>query len=149
MSTFYYDLELSQAKETAFAQKLQNQGFTVSTTQDMGRFNGYDVKAIHSTGTTTYEVKYDEMSSVTGNVAVEVCKMVNGEKVESGITASVANDYVYCFPGDNNFYNIPRFQLWKMIITQQYTKVVNSGDGGKYKLALFDKEYFVSRCTRI
>lgn len=151
--TFNYQLKQSQAKEQQLVSTLSWMGYHTSTTQKEGEFSSYDVAAWvpgkESTTTATYEVKLDHLSITTGNVAVEVCKVIDGERKPSGLTASRATYQAYYFPGDETCYVINTSILALMVKNKEYTRVVHGGDGGHSVLCLFPKDYFISKCSRL
>ena len=147
---FKSDLVAGQKKEDELKQLLENNGYTVSSTQEKGKFSSYDLKVVTPSGKEkTIEVKYDIMSSRTGNVAVEMWKEPNGKKVKAGLLASKSTFYAYSFPSDDSFYFIKTSHLKQIINLQEYDRLVMGGDGGVYKIALFDKDKFISNCTPI
>lgn len=146
-ATFEYDLSKSQEKEKQFELKLSQQGWTTTSTSDKGCFSGYDIQATKNTTTSTYEVKFDQMESLTGNVAVEVCKEINGKRMPSGMTSTTATHQVYCFEGDNNFYIIESVTLADLIKGKKYKRVVKGGDNYSSLLCLFDSAEFKQMCS--
>ncbi len=150
-SNFREDLKEAQVKENEFIASLERQGMIVTSTQDLGKFSGYDltVKACEACRLNTVEVKYDKMSNSTGNVAVELYKTVSGAIQPSGLSATQANRIVYIFPDDPTYYIIDTHILKSFVDNKLYKRTVNGGDGNRVTLALFDKEWFKSKCWQL
>lgn len=146
--TFNYRLKQSQSRETEFATRLEQIGYTCTTTQDQHEFASYDVSAYNPVKhiTTTFEVKQDNRAATTNRVAVEVYKYTKeGKRTPSGITATQSQYMVYCF-NDSTFYVIQTLVLWEMILNREYIRIVSGGDESRTVMTLFDIGYFKSRC---
>lgn len=88
----------------------------------------------------TFEVKYDRMSDMTGNVAVEVsCNWR-----PSGCNISNA-DY-FCFYLGDSYWLTPRDRLIENI---KGMKTIMWWDWYRAELVLIPKETFISRCTKV
>lgn len=149
MSTFNNDLENGQQEENRFKEFLIKEGCTVTSTQTLGKFSGYDLQAYYPPRNLifTVEVKKDFKSTTTGRVAVEVAKKnLDNNEENSGLTATRANFYVYTFPNDENFYMIETKQLVNMYQTCQYQSLRWVGDGDRYKNMLIEKDEFIKQC---
>lgn len=146
MSTFQKDLHESQALENKFKELLESQDIVVTTTQDKGKFDAFDIMAVRGNVVVTFEIKYDRMVKRTGNVAVEMHKVVKGVKQNSGLSATKADFYAYYFDGDNDFYVIHPPRLEKLIADEKHKKIVHGGDGYRSVLALFDRNVFKEEC---
>lgn len=153
MSSFDADLLKSQAKETELRTYFLNNGFCeVTTTQDKGLFPDYDLKIqkCDTCPSYTLELKYDRMAPDTGNVAIEIGKVVDGKRKPSGLTATKADIYVYCFPGDSNYYTIMTSTLkYEIFGKKNYHRETQGGDGNRSILVLMKVEKFKSLCSPI
>jgi hypothetical protein len=148
--TFKKNLHTSQQIETNFSHTLQQLGYNTTTTQDKGSFKGYDVTASipNCSGCTLqYDIKHDQLAHTTGRIAVELWKELNGKRYPSGLTATQADFFVYSFPEDDaHFYLIHTRILKNLIKAKQHIRTVMGGNGGWFKIALFEKDWFLSRC---
>lgn len=149
MNQFNNDLQVGQESENTFINFLKKQGLAVTSTQDQGRFSGYDVKAVNTSTnqTFTFEVKKDVKSAKTGRVAVELYGYdSNGNKKPSGLEATTADFYVYTFPDDNNFYITETSTLKKRWHTCGWYSKLRIGDGYGAENMLINKDDFISDC---
>lgn len=88
----------------------------------------------------SFEVKFDRMSSVTGNIAIEIS--CNGHP--SWIMNSSADYFIYYF--DSTFYSIARDDLIYAIRDRQ---TIFWWDWYRAELVLVPKETFISRCAKV
>jgi hypothetical protein len=146
---FALNLSLSQQKENEFAQALNRMGFATSTSQNMGSFKEYDITATRSGSTVSFDVKFDMVAPRTGNVAVEVWKDDNGKLSRSGLSATRAHYYTYCFPTDPNFYVIRTKTLREMVNNKEFDNKVIGGNGKYFQIVLFSQAAFIKKCTVI
>lgn len=149
MSTYQIDVTQSRNKENEFANILTSKGWVTTTTQASEYFPAYDLAASSGTTTNYYEVKYDRKSTTTGNVAVELYKVINDVKMCSGLTATKSTYYIFCFTDDSNFYQIKTHELFQLIKMMKYKFNCSGGDNNSSQLAIFDKEFLLSHCEII
>ena len=149
-SSFDSDLVESQGKENELADLLRSWGCIVSTSQNRGKFIEFDLLVYDAPDSSPIkiELKFDRLSEKTGNVAVELYTMLNGQKKFSGITATKSDLLSYCFPGDRSFYFISPAELLELA-RRKSENVVFGGDGGRACIALIRKEIFIENCLRL
>jgi hypothetical protein len=144
-STFKSDLKRSQAIEDKLCDIIIKAGFKASTTQDKGHYSGYDLIINDKT---TIELKVDYESELTGNIAVEVSKVINGKEQKSGLSITSADYYVYHLPNEPNiFYFIQTNKL--KVIKDKAFNMVRGGDNNSVWLRLYRKDVFTSYCCNI
>ncbi|WP_158798106.1 hypothetical protein [Pedobacter sp. L105] len=153
MSTFKTDLQQSQQVENSFADKLKTFGYTVSSTQSLGTFSGYDLIATKADSKpVTFEIKLDNAAQKTGNVAIELYKVINGFKENSGLSATTADYIVYSIPPSNYYYSIKTDKLKEYITERQKVnalRTVFGGDKNSTCCALVGQEVFKNKCKEI
>lgn len=135
-STFATDLKSSQQGETQLANQLQHNGWTVTTTQDKGKFSGYDLEIERNGFELTIEYKQDILCDRTGNVAVELYKTIKNQIEDSGLSATTADVYVYKLGAKEDLHAIKVNALKNYINTNQRLRYVTGGDGGRVQLVL-------------
>jgi hypothetical protein len=151
MSQFKTDLEISQIKELEFEQYIKTK-YQVLTenSQDKGWFPDWDIRITAQTKNnliSTFEVKYNKAYE-QNTIVVEECKIVNEEKIPSGISLSTADYYVFTIENDNNWYIIKKeklFSLIRMKTTKRYIIVDKNG----FMIQVFDKPWFLTQCKTI
>jgi hypothetical protein len=148
-ATFFSDLTRSQQLEKEFESLLQSIGCKTIPTRQFENYPWFDLMVTRpdTKTTTTFECKVDLQTAKTGNIAVELHKEVNGVKLNSGLSATEAEWYCYQLPPDTNYYLIKTIILNEMVSQGKHLRTVNGGDDGRYVLALFDKNVFVSNCS--
>lgn len=107
-----------------------------------GNFKPYDLKVIHKSDTTTYEVKADRMTHRTGNIVIEF----ECSNKPSGITTTEADFWVYFVDGTNTYYIIPTEHIRTLIKEEKYSRKVKGGDGWRANLFLFPTATFSDFC---
>lgn len=135
-STFATDLKSSQQGETHLANKFEMNGWNVSSTQDKGKFSGYDLEIERNGFEFTIEYKQDMMCDATGNVAVELYKTIKNEVRDSGLSATTADVYVYKLGASEALHAIKVNSLRYYINQNRNIRYVTGGDGGRVQLAL-------------
>jgi hypothetical protein len=139
----------SQEGETKLANMFAERGYTVTTTQDKGKFSGYDLAVERDGLSITIEYKHDIKSELTGNWCCELYKDVNGSIMNSGLSATEADLYVQRLGLiDENMYGIKVRDLRAYIdLNQRRLKFVRGGDGYRSQLVLMPVEEFKSIAT--
>jgi len=144
-NTFKTDLERSQTIERRLCDIITQTGYKAETTQDKGNYSGYDIIINNRK---TIELKVDYESKRTGNIAVEVSKVINDEEQKSGLSITTADYYVYHLPDEpNNFYFILTKNL--KAIKDKAFRMVRGGDNNAVWLRLYRKEVFLPYCMKI
>lgn len=144
MNRYNKDYELSRQKEIEFEGVLNYYGLKTENTSALNEFPDYDISATGKTGDiSTYELKYNSAYS-TGNVVIELKKFINEKSVASGLSATKATYYTFCFESDGNFYVMKTDVLRDMVEKKQYINLVNKNN---YLLAIFTKESIISKCS--
>lgn len=151
MKTFDTDLNQGRKIENEFALLFVNKGYNVTTTQDKGLFNDYDVAVENpDNGTTvTFEIKHDRLANIRKNVAVEVSKTIDGKTVPSGLSVSKADLFVYKFGQEKTFYAMDTEKLWEFIQQGKYDWEISAGDGGRSNLKMFSVDFFKKHSAKI
>lgn len=138
--------------ENEFAEELKRIGLQVK--QMEGHHPEYDMEVTNpATGETkTYEVKYDKMRCETGNVPVEVGKIVKGVGLPSGLSITTADYHVYKFQSFPNWYIIETSKLKELVNEKNdSTKSpfqLQTGDGDRTTLDLVCAKKFETYCLQ-
>jgi hypothetical protein len=155
MGAFKSDYEKSLQKEIQFEKYLNNK-YQVLTenSQDKGEFPDWDIKVTALTKNnlvTTFEVKYNEDYNKKGfnTIVIEEYRIVNQMKKPSGITKSKADYYVFAIENDENWYIIKREKLFELINKTTYPNRYFIRDKNDFIIQIFDKPFFLSKCTII
>ena len=136
------DLRQWQEVEDKFLNILLKRNPTSSVERINWYFKDYDLKLIKPNGEVlTFEVKYDRMTDITGNVAVEL----SYDWKTSWVMSSTADYFVYYF--SNTFRGIQTESLrW---LVRWEPKTIFWGDELKSELVLIKKDKFILACKRI
>lgn len=146
----YKDLEEGNNVENELVKILENSGLKVTTTQVDGLNSKYDLIVNTIKKTYTIEVKFDRMVNETGNVAIELHKILNDEKLPSGLSITEADYYVYKL--SDKFYSIKTKKLKdliKKLIKNDAIKIVMGGDNRSVCIGLISKYIFKKHCKEI
>lgn len=147
---FNENLKDGNSQEERFEVFLQQKGILTENSQGKGSYPDWDVSTTGTTGqVVTYEVKFDRLANQTGNVAVEMDKVVDGHRLPAALSTSKSNWYVYTFTDDPKFYLIPTKKLRRLVDTGQYKFSARGGNGGYFINYLFDKEFFLNNCHTV
>lgn len=148
-TTFKADLKRAYDLENKLKQWfLENYKCTVETFQGIGSFTNYDLKVTFDDGEViTFEVKEDKMVSRTGNVAVEVGRRVQGQMIDTCLSISKADVYVYFF--EDAFHFIPAESLRQFIKDKKFVFATWGGDAKKAVCVLFSKKFFLQHSISI
>jgi hypothetical protein len=153
-STFKEDLKFSQQGENELKEVLESYNYYVTTTQDLGKFSGYDLTAtcMSMYELTKIEFKHDRMCDTTGNVAIELSKIDgNGEIQLSGLYITEADEIFYKLGStDNFFYGVSTTSLkaWVNKNSVKY-KTIYGGDGGRTLMMLVPIHDFKAICEKL
>lgn len=144
---FFDDLNKAQKIEIELEDKIKSSGYTVSNTRTLGLCAAYDLLVTSNKGAQAkIEVKHDEMSSKTGNIAIELFRSIEGIKYNSGLTATKATHYIYKIR--NKFYSISVDALKKLLRQlkdNNKLRITTGGDNGSV-LALISEWSFRQAC---
>lgn len=149
MTPLRFQLDIAHEIETDFKNKIENDfGCVVEHSKDYGSFPDWDLKADYGYGLfVTYEVKADFMCSITGNVAVELSRTVNGVVKPTCLSISKADYYVYYVYGF--FYIIKTEDLRKLVDDKEYFTIRhNMGDGQRASCAMFKAKHLLKHFKR-
>jgi len=141
MCTREEDLAEWEKIEREFGELLLQRNPWTAVEYSTWAFSDYDLILIKQDRTKySFEVKYDRMSDITGNIAVEIS--CNGHP--SGITISKADWFAYYF--GNNYWLIKWEELRAKI---REAKTIMGWDWYRAELVLIPKKTFISRCIKI
>jgi hypothetical protein len=144
LGVYNFNIDLPNAEKITdlFEQLLKESGYTVQRAPNH-YFPDWDVKATHpiSGRIMTFEVKFDEMSSQTGNVAIEYeCR---GKP--SGIKITKAICWVQYF--DDAFHIVMTETLKTRIPIISFRDVTGVDPGSNTKMYLIEKDKFKAICN--
>jgi hypothetical protein len=132
--SFYEDLKTGQEKELKFIEIKGMQNYRRS----VGNVKEYDIICYDvDNHEMKYEVKFDRLTSKTGNICIEFES--RGKK--SGVTTTEANFWVQ-YITDKEIYEIPIEDLHMLILDKKYKRIVKGGDNFTSSCYLFDKNIF-------
>lgn len=93
------DFGLGKQTEDEISLMFLNTGYWIRSTRCLGTFQGYDLVVAGFNGTelleSKIEIKTDNAVHVTGNIAIEYGRKVNGGIVNAGISASTSDYYIW------------------------------------------------------
>ena len=142
---FKQDLVEGQKVEREVAEKLsQRDGFSEVEIME-GNVKEIDIKANYKGRVFTFEVKYDQMASKTGNIAVEY----ETRQCASGLSVTKADYWVYKI---NDSHYVLKTEKLKRKLYQQKRfkrKVIGGDAGSNTKMFLVEMERFISWCTKL
>jgi hypothetical protein len=149
MKTYQQKLVAGQQKEKELALFLQKNGYTTVSTAVKGAFKAYDLEVYNAAGAMRkIEVKDDIKSAQTNNVAIEMYSInKRGRRVSSGLSATRADYYVYCFPGDKRFYLYHTSTLQEIVAQNEHT--VLGGDNNRIRLSLIAKRNLIEVAYKV
>jgi hypothetical protein len=143
MGVYDFKTDLPNAEKVAdvFESLLKKSGYTTVRAPN-GYFPDWDIKAIQTVTdkSVTFEIKFDEMSSDTGNIAIEYES--RGKK--SGISTTKATYWVQFF--DNTFHIVSVEALREKMLLLKHRDVVGGDPGSNTKMYLIKKDKFKSIC---
>jgi hypothetical protein len=114
IGNFHQDLKLGQSIEKIAQQRIIKYFDNDISITDINDDNKYDFKISNNE---RFEVKYDRMSEITGNIFIEYyCR---GKK--SGISITQSDYHIIAFT-DKDMYLIPTERLKEMIINEDYIR---------------------------
>ena len=140
---FKKDLAISDAENPEVIEKIKKLfvGITDILTH---KIKEYDISGTYKNKNSTFEVKNDKMSSITGNVGIEF----HSWGKPSGIATTTAKYWIQKVCGE--YYIIRTEKLRNMIVNREYFRIVTGGDSGSYtQMYLFRKEKFISNCKKM
>ena len=90
--------------------------------------------------TLTAEVKYDEKSLITGNIAIEY--MNSRKNALSGILSSLANFWIYVLPyeGSNTIWCADRLKLLQFVTNTKPFRIFENAGDGNANIFLYKKD---------
>lgn len=109
-----------------------------SVTVAHGNFKPYDIAVMRGTERTLYEIKADRKTVTTGNIVIEFA--CNNKP--SGITSTVADNWIYFAVGMGQFYCIPTEDIKQAIEDTKYTRIIKGGDRLKSQMYVFPATVF-------
>jgi hypothetical protein len=114
IGNFHQDLKLGQEIEKIAQQRIIKYFDNDISITEINDDNKYDFKISNNE---SFEVKYDRMSAITGNIFIEYyCR---GKK--SGISITQSDYHIIAFT-DKDMYLIPTERLKEMIINEDYIR---------------------------
>jgi hypothetical protein len=131
-------LAIGEQSEYEFKEILEDLGFEVEKSNS----SEYDLKA----GGKTFEIKTDLLHTMTGNVAIELDKCINGGN--SGLSITKSDFYVYKLIRDKYFYLIETDELRKFINENDF-RIEFGGDRNDYRVVLIPSALFKQICEKI
>jgi hypothetical protein len=147
---FKKDLEEAQYLENQL--KLILEDFAdciVETSQDQASFSDWDLKVDLKDGTEglKIEVKQDRRVAETGNIAVELGRIVDGKWKDTCLSVTKSDVYAYYFFKQYHF--IKTSTLKQLVDEKKYAKIVAGGDANRARCAIFPKELFLKHVDLI
>lgn len=155
MNTYKSDFELSRTKEIEFGNYLRCEyKALVEVAPDTDVFQDWDVSTTATTKQViTYEVKYSSGKSRKGDdtssrVYVELHHKINGKELPSGLSATKADYYTFCFADNDCWYIIPVLKLKELVSSPEHY-LFQYYDYSNYLLTVFSKQYLLKYCIPI
>jgi hypothetical protein len=150
--SFQTDLEKSIEKEIAFETYMKTKyGVQTENSRDKGNFPDWDLRITATTKNnlvSTYEVKYNK-DYAQNTIVVEECRIINEERIPTGISLSKADYYVFAVENDINWYIIKKEKLFNLIRNTKSPNRYMIRDKGDWIIQVFDKPFFLTQCTII
>jgi hypothetical protein len=150
--SFATDLEISHKKELEFEEYIKTKyGVLTENSQDKGNFPDWDIRITATTKNnkvTTFEVKYNK-DYAQNTIVVEECRIINQERIPTGISLSNADYYVFSIENNPNWYIITKEKLFKLIKETKFPNRYMIRDKNDWIIQIFDKPYFLTQCTKI
>jgi hypothetical protein len=139
--------ELRQGEEgqNLLIDRLAKAGYLCSLSPP--RTIGYDVICQLPPKTFTVEVKYDVMSTRTGNIAVEYWN--SKQNKPSGITASTSNLWCYVIGSEKEIWLTPTSKLRLFVQNEKPVKSIENGGNKNSNMLIYEKNHICSAFTRI
>ena len=150
--SFKSDLEISQQKEREFELYMKTKYSALTeNSQNKDYFPDWDVKITATTKNnliSTFEVKYNKAYK-QNTIVVEECRIINGERIPSGISLSNADYYIFTIENNPNWYMIKKEKLFKLIEETKSPNRYMIRDKNDFIIQIFDKPWFLSKCKII
>jgi hypothetical protein len=144
---FKQDLAVAHRLENDLKRLLENyEDCTVTTSQDKASFSDWDLKVSFPDGSEdlTIELKEDRLACVTGNIAVEIFRIVNGTKRDTCLSVTKADAWAYYFNG--MFHLINTKELKELA---RKGRIVIGGDADRARCSLVPVKEFLSHVRLI
>lgn len=146
--SFSKDLEIARIKEQQFEQYIKNKyGVLTENSQDKEWFPDWDVKITGKT-ISTFEVKYNKCYE-QNTVVIEIGRIVNGERTDTGLFLSKADYYIFTFECIDSWYMISSDKLKRLINETRSPERYLIRDKNNFLIQIFDKPFFLSHCRII
>lgn len=137
---FLNDLSKGTKAEDIAIQLIEKTGW-VCTKSKRGEV-GWDFEAQKDTSILTFEVKWDKMSDITNNIAIEYFNPKRNSG--SGITVSTADFWIYCFGNPLEIHAVSLKFLKEYVDRNPPFKLIQVGGDNNASLMLYKKDTLIS-----